>query len=132
MVNFGGKSKRKSKRNPNAEILAAWRKHVKSVATRENMNYGKAMKKAKMGKYGEEWEKNKKSMGKVKKGGDIEEPPSGYNDDVDEEEEEEEEEEDDNEEDDKMNGGKRRRRRKTMRRSRKRGTRRRKTRRRRH
>ncbi len=125
MKNFGGKSKR----NPNAEILAAWQKHVKSVATRENMNYGKAMKKAKMGKYGEEWKKIKKSMGKVKKGGDgdadDEEPSSGYKESSSDDEES-------SSDDEEMVGGKRRRRRKTMRRSRKRGTRRRKTRRRRH
>ncbi len=53
------------------QILKAWRQHVKSVASRENMKYGKeTMKKAKTGKYGEEWDKIKQSIGKVKKGGD--------------------------------------------------------------
>ena len=137
IMSLGGKGKR----NPNAGILAAWRKHVKSVASRENMKYGKeSMKKAKMGKYGEEWEKIKKSMGKVKKGGDgdaeDEESPTMNGGDEDEESPTinggDEDEEEIVEEEMSMNGGKRRRRRRTMRRSRKRGTRRRKTRRRKH
>jgi hypothetical protein len=59
----------KRKLNP---TLKAWLVHVEKVAKAEHIPYGKeAMKKAKTGKYGKEWEQIKQSIkkGKPMKGG---------------------------------------------------------------
>lgn len=60
MTQTGGKRKI----NP---TLRAWIQHVRAVAKSENLPYGKeAMKKAKQGKYGQQW---KAISASVKKGG---------------------------------------------------------------
>jgi len=64
MTQTGGKRKI----NP---TLRAWIQHVRAVAKSENLPYGKeAMKKAKQGKYGQQW---KAISASVKKGGAL--PP---------------------------------------------------------
>ena len=66
MTQSGGKRKV----NP---VLKAWIAHVRKVSTELGIPYGKeAMKKAKHGKYGHEWTMIKKSLKKVKRGGDGE------------------------------------------------------------
>lgn len=62
MTQTGGKRKI----NP---TLRAWIQHVRAVAKSENLPYGKeAMKKAKQGKYGQQW---KAISASVKKGGAL-------------------------------------------------------------
>jgi hypothetical protein len=53
---------KKNKKSGN-KVLAAWRDHVKVVASEEGMSYGKeAMQKAKSGKYGKQWAQIKNSI----------------------------------------------------------------------
>ena len=57
----------KRKINP---TLRAWIQHVRAVAKSENLPYGKeAMKKAKQGKYGQQWKAISASVKKGQKGG---------------------------------------------------------------
>ena len=63
MTQTGGKRKI----NP---TLRAWIQHVRAVAKSENLPYGKeAMKKAKQGKYGQQWKAISASVKKGQKGG---------------------------------------------------------------
>ena len=63
MTQTGGKRKI----NP---TLRAWIQHVRAVAKSENLPYGKeAMKKAKQGKYGQQWKAISASVKKGHKGG---------------------------------------------------------------
>ncbi len=70
----GGRKKQKKnvtlkKHKSGNKVLAAWREHVKSVASAEGMTYGKdTMKLAKTGKYGKQWAQIKSSINS-KKGG---------------------------------------------------------------
>lgn len=67
----------KRKINP---TLRAWIQHVRAVAKSENLPYGKeAMKKAKQGKYGQQWKAISASVKKGHKGGNYIFNPTSIN-----------------------------------------------------